>query len=177
MSSVFFISDLHLGDKNICNFRSGFNSLEEHDETVKDNILSSVNKRSKLFLLGDIAFTEGAGDWIVNELLERCPNTVIVLGNHCSDSKERRGNIVKYVKAGINIHGLTTYKDAWLSHCPIHPNEMRKKSMNIHGHLHSNNVECIGSDHVDDIWYFNVSCENVNYKPIRYDQIMERLNE
>lgn len=167
MSSVFFMSDLHLGHKNVCRFRTEFSSLEEHDSIIKDNILSSVNKRSKLFLLGDLAFSLEAGDWVVNVLLKYCPNTVIVLGNHCSDSSERRANIVKYIKAGVNVHGLTTYKDAWLSHCPIHPDEMRKKSYNVHGHTHSSNI--------DDKRYFNVSCENVNYKPIRWDQIMERV--
>lgn len=166
MSSVKFISDLHLGHKNICNFRSGFNSLEEHDAIIKDNILSSVSKRIKLYLLGDIAFTGEAGDWIVDELFKYCPNTVIVLGNHCS--KEGKENIIKYVQAGIKIHGLTTYKDAWLTHCPIHPDEIRKKTRVVHGHTHNHNI--------DDDRYFNASCENINYKPIRWDEILERMN-
>lgn len=165
MSSVFFISDLHLGHKNICKFREGFSSVEEHDSYIKDKILSTVGKRCKLFLLGDIAFTSESGDWVVNELLSYCPNTVIVLGNH--DSSEGGMNTVKYVQADMKVHGLTTYKDAWLSHCPIHPDEFRKKSFNICGHTHSYNIP--------DSRYFNVSCENINYTPIRYDQILERI--
>ncbi len=176
MSSVYFISDLHLGHKNICKFRP-FDSLEEHDSMIKESLLSTVNRRDKLFLLGDIAFTDEAGDWIVNELHKYCSNIVIVLGNHDTDSKERFGNIVKYVNAGIKMHGLTTYKDAWLSHCPIHPDEIRKKSYCVHGHVHSNNIQTRydGMALGDDQKYFNVSCENVNYKPIRYDEIKEKL--
>lgn len=165
MSSVFFISDLHLGHKNICKFRKQFDSVEDHDNFVKDKLLSTVNKRSKLYLLGDIAFTSEAGDWVVSELLEYCPNTTIVLGNHCTS--EGRDNIIKYVQAGIKVHALTTYKDAWLTHCPIHPDELRKKTMVIHGHVHGNII--------NDKRYFDVSCENVDYTPIRYDQILERM--
>lgn len=176
MSNVFFISDLHLGHKNICKFRP-FDSVEEHDEYIKDNILSGISKRSKLYLDGDIAFTDEAGDWIVDKLLKYCPNTVIVLGNH--DSSEGRENIIKYAQAGIKLHGLTTYKDAWLSHCPIHPDEMRKKAFNIHGHTHGRfaPTEYLGDGVYDpDKRYFDVSCENIDYKPIRYDQVLERIS-
>jgi calcineurin-like phosphoesterase family protein len=176
MSSVKFISDLHLGHTNVCRFRTQFSSVDEHDSFIKDSILSSLTKRSKLFLLGDIAFTSEAGDWVVNELLNYCPNTVIVLGNHCTDTSERRSNLVKYVQAGIKIHGLTTYKDAWLSHCPIHPQEMRKKNLNVCGHLHLNNVMRIDQEGNLDLRYFNVSCENIDYTPISYNQILERVN-
>ncbi len=172
MSNVFFISDLHLGHKNICKFRP-FDSVEEHDEYIKENLLTSLTKRSKLFILGDVAFTEEAGDWVV-ELAKHTPNTTIVLGNHDSDRSCGRRNMLKYMQAGIKLHGLTTYKDAWLSHCPIHPDEMRKKSLNIHGHTHGNNVRYFSHHNSEDIRYFNVSCENVDYKPIRYDQILER---
>ena len=174
MSNVYFISDLHLGHKNICKFRP-FDSVEEHDSLIKDNILSTVRRRDKLFLLGDIAFTDESGDWIVNDLHKYCNNLVIVLGNH--DTSEGSCNIPKYINAGIKLHGLTTYKNAWLSHCPIHPDEMRNKALNIHGHTHSNNIQTSyeGIALGDDPQYFNVSCENVDYKPIRYDQIIERL--
>lgn len=165
MSSVFFISDLHLGHKNVCKFREQFSSVEEHDGFIKANLLSTVNKRSKLFLLGDIAFTGEAGDWIVNELLKYCPNTAIVLGNH--DSSEGRENLIKYLQAGIKVHALTTYKSAWLTHCPIHPEELRKKTRVIHGHVHGNTI--------NDDRFFDVSCESVDYTPISYNQILERM--
>ena len=176
MSSVYFISDLHLGHKNVCKFRP-FDTVEEHDELIKDRILSTINKRSKLFILGDIAFTEHAGDWVV-ELTKYVPNTIIVLGNHDTDTKERIGNIVKYANTGIKMHGLATYKEAWLSHYSIHPNEMRKKSFNIHGHTHGRfnpMIDLGDGDYMEDKRYFNVSCENVDYKPIRYDEILERV--
>lgn len=162
-NNTLFISDLHLGHKNICNFRESFSSVEEHDSYIKEQILSSISKRTKIYILGDIAFTDEAGDWVV-ELSTKC-NLELVLGNH--DSREGKSNLIKYAKAGIKFHGLTTYKEAWLSHCPIHPDELRKKKYVVHGHTHNYNI--------NDKRYFNVSCENINYKPIRYDEIMERV--
>lgn len=161
-NNTLFISDLHLGHNNICKFRTRFKTLEEHDNTIKENLLKAANKRQKIFILGDIAFSEEAGDWIV-ELSKLC-NLEIVLGNH--DSSEGKHNTLKYVAAGIKVHGLLKYKEACLSHCPIHPDEMRKSKLNIHGHTHNYNI--------DDNRYFNVSCENVGYNPIRYDEILER---
>lgn len=179
-NNTLFISDLHLGHKNICKFREGFGSVEEHDNFIKEQILSSVGKRSKIYILGDIAFTGEAGDWVV-ELSSKC-NLEIILGNH--DTREGYMNTIKYIQAGIKIHGLTTYKEAWLSHCPIHEQELRKKILNIHGHTHNHNIgkSIYHREHPDDVLYykedkryFNVSCENINYKPIRYDEILERV--
>lgn len=141
MSSVKFISDLHLDHKNVCNFRP-FDTVKEHNDYIIDNILSSIGKRNKLYILGDVAFSSEAGDLIVS-LTEYCNNINIVLGNHDTDSNIRRSNLIKYINAGIKIDGLTTYKDAWLSHCPIHHGEMRKKKFNIHGHCVDTETEIL----------------------------------
>ncbi len=172
-NNTLFMSDTHLGHRSICKYRDQFLSVEEHDETIKDALLSVANKRQKIWLLGDIAFTSEAGDWIV-DLSTKC-NLEIVLGNH--DTREGHMNTIKYIQAGIKIHGLTTYKDAWLSHCPIHPDELRKKIVNIHGHTHNQNISAhdVNHERFVDPRYFNVSCENIGFKPIRYDEIMERV--
>ena len=173
-NNTLFISDLHLGHRSICKYRTQFSSVEEHDSFIKDALMTVANKRQKIYILGDIAFTSEAGDWIV-ELSKKC-NLEIVLGNH--DAREGAINIPKYVQAGIKIHGLVSYKDAWLSHCPIHYDELRKKIVNIHGHCHgrfSPMIDLGDGEYLEDYRYFDVSCENINYKPIRYDEIMERV--
>ena len=67
-----------------------------------------------------------------------------------------------------DVQGFVKYKDYWLSHCPIHPNELRGK-YNLHGHVHNKTVE--------DVRYFNCSLENIDYTPISLDQIREILKE
>lgn len=58
MSAVYFLSDLHLGHKNICKFRTGFNSVEEHNALIKENYHKRVTKRDTVYFLGDVAFDE-----------------------------------------------------------------------------------------------------------------------
>ena len=59
------------------------------------------------------------------------------------------------------------YKEFWLSHAPIHPEELRDR-INIHGHVHYKNI--------DDARYFNVSCENIGFKPISLENIRLKVN-
>ena len=42
------------------------------------------------------------------------------------------------------------------------PDKLKGK-INLHGHVHSNNI--------DDLLYFNVSMENINYTPISLEEI------
>ena len=60
------------------------------------------------------------------------------------------------------VYGFHKYKEFWLSHCPIHPQELRGK-YNIHGHVHHNNIP--------DKNYFNVCIEALNGLPIKLDEI------
>jgi calcineurin-like phosphoesterase family protein len=61
-----------------------------------------------------------------------------------------------------SVQSLVKYKGFWLTHAPIHPDELRGK-MNVHGHVHTKTLA--------DNRYFNVSCENVGYKPVCFDDI------
>tara|TARA_R110000765_G_scaffold367491_2_gene457637 strand:- start:742 stop:972 length:231 start_codon:yes stop_codon:yes gene_type:complete len=66
-----------------------------------------------------------------------------------------------------NIHGLVKYKGIWLSHAPIHESELRGK-FNVYGHSHTASI--------DDDRYLCVSCEQVDYKPVNFQAIKEKLN-
>ena len=56
MANVLFIGDIHGGHKNICNFRSQFNSEKEHLEFIKHNYHKKVTKRDKVFFMGILLF-------------------------------------------------------------------------------------------------------------------------
>ena len=62
------------------------------------------------------------------------------------------------------MNGLFKKYGFWLSHCPVHPNELRHKK-NIHGHVHNKTV--------DDDRYINVCCDVVNYTPVELDKIRD----
>lgn len=156
--SVFFISDLHLGHKNIVNWaekRQGVTS-EEHDRWVIDSIKDTVTKRDKLFILGDVAFNQSK-----LEMLTEIPaKMVLIRGNHDEYPLE------EYLKYFDDVLGFVQYKEFWLSHAPVHPAELRDR-YNIHGHVHHNPIE--------DYRYINVCVEGLPTpgKPYALEEIRE----
>jgi len=164
MSFVYFIGDTHFGHKNVCNFRTQFSTVEDHDQFIIDQIMTTVSKRDTLWLMGDLFFTRESIKYF-HQMNDKF-NVRVVLGNHETDSAERRMILVDIINSGVQVHAVTSFRDCLLSHAPIHPDQMRGKSLNIHGHMHDKVL--------DDKLYFNVSCENIEYKPIKFSEIMER---
>lgn len=150
-------SDLHLGHKNIAKYRVKFKTSEEHDEIVFDNLASNVNKRDSLIFLGDVCFTQY---WLDKIDSINCVKKTLILGNHDTEKL----HITQLVKVYDQIHGLWSKRNAWFSHCPIHPDEMRDRSYNIHGHSHQNVI--------DDPRYINACLEHTNYRPISFQDLM-----
>ncbi len=159
MANVWFTADLHGGHRRIHHYRTIFTSEEEHWNTVKENYHSLVTKRDKVFFLGDIAFTqerlEDVGSWVAER-------KVLIVGNHCTQHIPMK-EIVKHFD---EVHSLYKYKEFWLSHAPIHPNELRGK-YNLHGHVHHATIE--------DCRYLNCCLENTDYFPIDLTEVRRRL--
>lgn len=172
MSNVYFISDLHLFHKNICKYRTQFTSTQDHDSCVISGILKTVTKRDTLWVLGDNFMVNDNDEVsqakkVITEIAIACNwNLKFVLGNHCTDNKSRR-DLVRWISQVFEVHSLVKYKRFWLSHHPIHPDELRGK-YNIYGHVHTNEI--------DDQRYVCVCCESVNFKPISLAEIMTRFN-
>lgn len=154
----YICSDLHLGHHNVHNFRDGFSSAEEHHELVFNNLKEIQGKRTYLILLGDIAFTK---DWLnrVGEL--KFGRTVLILGNH--DNEKKKKILIKDIANTYDeVYSLKSYKNCWLTHCPIHPTEIRTKDLVIHGHTHPYLIL--------DRRYRNVCLEYTDYKPIPWEE-------
>ena len=64
---------------------------------------------------------------------------------------------------------LYSYKNFWLSHCPIHPQEMRKRTGNIHGHLHKALL--------DDDRYFEVGLDQNDFDFVSLEKIKDTFND
>jgi calcineurin-like phosphoesterase family protein len=173
MSRLMITSDLHLGHKGICKHRTNFSTPEEHDAIIFDNLASSVTKRDTLFLLGDIAFTL---DWHQRLSDIKCKHKVIILGNHDTD---RSVKVFQFAHMYDKVHGLLSHRNHWWSHCPIHPQEMRGRKGNIHGHLHDKLIErpvfeCgyhVG--YYKDTRYLNACVEHTSWFPISYEDLTE----
>lgn len=165
MSATLVISDLHFGHRNILKYRPEFSSIEEHDQTIMENIKSAGHKRNTLWMLGDCFFDRESIQYL-DEISKYYLQINFVPGNHDTDKTERVAILKECIAHGYYNKVGSLFKESgfWLSHAPIHPNELRGK-FNLHGHVHSNTVR--------DPNYFNVSCENVRYKPVNIQQLKE----
>jgi len=166
MSRLLFTSDLHLGHNNICKYRTQFSSPEEHNEIIFDNLATNVEKRDTLYLLGDIAFSLS---WLERISSINCKHKLLVCGNHDLEHGITMRHLVAYYD---DVKTLFSKRNNWISHCPIHEQELRGRVLNIHGHLHGSTVK--GSEGEEDPRYFNVCVEHTGYKPISYTEIKER---
>lgn len=167
MSQVFHIGDLHIGHRNICKYRTQFNSTDEHDDYVVDRVLTTCGKRDTLWLHGDILF-DRAKMHLMTKIIQRIGVVHLIIGNHCTEGPQRQDNVRWMMSYGVKLHSLVSYKGAWLSHHPIHPVELRGK-FNIHGHVHQKTIEEPG--------YFNVSADAIGFTPRRNGDIMAAIRE
>ena len=158
--NIFFIADTHFGHRNICKYRP-FNSVEEHDETIIEKWNAVVHKkRSIVYVLGDFMFRDDNRD-ILSIIYKLNGKIKIVTGNH--DYMPYINELAKSRFIELE-RGIMKKYGYWLSHCPMHPQELRGHK-NIHGHVHSKSVP--------DERYINVSCDTINYTPISLEQIRE----
>ena len=178
--SAFLCADLHLGHRGIHNYRKitvedknnvvlpkGGNfqyatrvidSPEEHDDYIEKCWMEMKFKtrRDTIYLLGDVAFDDAA--W---ERLDSWPGRkIIILGNHCTE----RTTIQKI--AGLqtvnSVHSMLKYKSFWLTHAPMHPDELRGRR-NVHGHMHYGFIR--------DRRYKCVSLEHTDWRPVNLEEI------
>ena len=137
--SVLFASDLHLGHKLAAKLR-GFDSVDAHDNSIIDTLNEFCAKRTLLWILGDAAFNKEA----LFRLKEIKGVKKLVRGNHDQEK------LSDYCEVFDNVYGFLKYKNLWLSHCPIHPQEMYRVNANVHGHIHKDTLrESIGFPYIN----------------------------
>lgn len=164
MSRVYLLSDPHLGHINITAFRPQFATAEEHHEHIFEG-MAKLSKRDTLIISGDICMNEV---WAARLGTLRC-NLVFYLGNHDNSARF----LSQYLQPGkYIIHGFQSRNKYWLSHCPIHPMEIRNRLGNIHGHTHY--CHMVDEDGIPDSRYINVCCEYTNFQPITWEYAVSK---
>lgn len=159
----YFSSDFHLGHKVINKYRTQFGSAQEHDEKVLE-MMSKLQKRDILYVIGDFLFESSYYKEYLNRIKKMPVRIKLVMGNH--------DNIELYkdcIDSNIEIQlPLFSYKSIWISHCPIHEQEIRGRLGNIHGHLHGATIP--------NERYYNVNLDNNNFEFVPWDNIRDYFN-
>ncbi len=166
MANVFFIGDLHFGHKRIKDFlddkgrshRYG-NDYKENMQIIADRWNEVVTKRDRVYVLGDTAFNDEGFDML--KTLKG--SKILVRGNH-----DNYYSTEKWLEVFDEVEGIIRYKNYWLTHAPVHPDELRGKK-NIHGHVHHNIIR--NADGTPDERYVCVCCEVIEHRPISLSQI------
>jgi calcineurin-like phosphoesterase family protein len=152
---IWITSDHHFGHNHILTFqpntRQG-SDIQEHNEWLVKCWNDVVGKRDTVYILGDFAFN-ARGILYLNRLKGQ---KIFIGGNHDK-------NLKLYVDHVNTISGIKKIKGFWLTHAPIHPQELRG-GKNIHGHTHD---VCIPDDK-----YINVSVDMNNGYPVLLDDII-----
>jgi calcineurin-like phosphoesterase family protein len=182
--TIRFISDLHLGHKNIYKFTSSvdpsrcmreFDSMEECEKVMVENYNKVVRDEDIVYFLGDIWFDLKHAD--VLRLMKKGSKR-LVMGNH-----DNKRDVTNYRKYFDKVHGVLYLNKlkAIVSHIPIHPTFLKHEeysgtsrfNYNIHGHCHDSYVmtQGRGGKLIKDFRYINVSVEAINYTPISVEEL------
>ena len=184
---VWITSDTHYSHKNICrgvtNWRTkdgkipiestrDFNTIEDMNSVIVDNINSKIGPDDTLIHLGDFSF--GGFDKI-GQFLDRlvCKNIHLVLGNHDHHIKNNRENIhdrflsvQNYFE--VNIGGANFV----LSHYPLCSwNQLSKGAIQLHGHVHLPTNKKWGNGKRLDI-----GVDGNNYQPYKLTEIVHMMD-
>ena len=184
---VWITSDTHYSHKNICrgvtNWRTkdgkipiestrDFNTIEDMNSVIVDNINSKIGPDDTLIHLGDFSF--GGFDKI-GQFLDRlvCKNIHLVLGNHDHHIKNNRENIhdrflsvQNYLE--VNIGGANFV----LSHYPLCSwNQLSKGAIQLHGHVHLPTNKKWGNGKRLDI-----GVDGNNYQPYKLSEIVHMMD-
>lgn len=168
MSKTFLISDTHFGHDNILTFKTNngtllrsFPNIREHDEFLIEQWNKTVSQNDKIYHLGDVGFR----NWTyLSSILQRLNGTkILIKGNHDNFK------LSQYAQYFRDIRSSHVLDKCILTHIPIHPESLSRWKLNLHGHVHSNNLP--------DSRYVNLCVENIMYKPIDFEFLKDRIKD
>lgn len=178
---LYFTSDLHLGHKNILNFRNRpFKNVDEMNEQIIERFNQKVTNKDDVYILGDVCYKSNQYEMkaLVNKLNGK--TKTLILGNHDP----------KFIYSCFDE--VTTYKEvsyAWrkliLFHYPIlewngyfgHGGGSGKRNdknaaVHLHGHQHNYAQQNI-QNRKDGLFRYDVGVDANNFAPVSADEILE----
>ncbi|MCM1132983.1 MAG: metallophosphoesterase [Ruminococcus flavefaciens] len=167
MQKVFFIADTHFGDSGVIAYENRpFPSADDMDDVLVKNWNDTVSESDKIFVVGDLSFH---GKEKTIEICRRLNGEkFLVMGNHDTENEQF------YYECGFS--GVSRYPIIYggfwiISHEPLYVSRNAPYA-NIFGHVHGNPIYRDVSERS-----FCVSAERINYTPIEFTEIQERIKE
>lgn len=179
MSNTFLVSDWHFSHvgATVWKFDDGtkqrpFDNIEEMDEAIVERHNSVVGPKDKVYVLGDCAINRKG----LKHIERLNGDKVLIKGNHDIFKLE------DYTKYFRDIRAYHLMDKILLAHIPVHPASLARWRGQIHGHLHTDRVKsescaCVGWKESEDLRYFNVSVEQINYTPVPFETVNDIFKE
>jgi calcineurin-like phosphoesterase family protein len=189
---LFFTSDTHYSHSNICSattnwsvndgYARKFDSLEDMNQRLVDNINNMVGEDDILIHLGDFSF---GGFEKIQEFRSRivCKNIHLVLGNHDHHIERNKEGVQKlfssvqnYLRLEVQrpINKATTEKFIFVCmHYPIASwHDMNQGVIHLHGHVH------LPSDlRVAEGKAMDVGVDGNGLEPISLDEVLSIMKD
>lgn len=162
---IWFTSDTHFGHENIIRFcNRPYESLEEMDDTLLENINSLVKPHDTLYHLGDFAFNSHKQ---YRERIE-CKNVHLVLGNHDKQKRQVYEALFSTVK-NLSFVNWQCERIILCHYAMRRWNGSHYGSWHLYGHSHGT-LPGHGKS-------FDVGVDPNNYKPVSFDQVKELIEQ
>ena len=197
MSNIWFVSDTHYSHKNLCLGVSdwddktkscrNFQTLEEMNELIVNNINKYVKEDDILYHLGDWSFGGIENIWEFRKLI-KCKNIYLVPGNHDHHIKSNK-ILPNCIIRTFNLNSKDVFieilpeltkitidkKEVILCHFPLEEWEnMDRGSIHLHGHSHHT------KDYTDLNMYtkrMDVGMDWEEFRPYSWEEIKEIMGD
>lgn len=183
---VYFWSDLHLfHDRDFVYGRRGFDSVEEHNLTLKNRWNNKIANDTSVYLLGDTVLGHDAEKNFLSFLSQvNFKQLFLMSGNHPAGYKQLYQRNPKGFKIGEKeVYFIPNYYEMYvnkqlmiLSHYPLLSwRDMGKGSIHCFGHVHGNLIDSeIGK------MYLKGKCLDLGVEvcsePISFKEILDKLS-
>ncbi len=176
--TYFFTSDSHFCHTNIVKGTSKwtdtsscrpFTTVEEHDNTLLENINSVVGFDDVLIHAGDWSFGHISNVKKFRDLI-RCRNVWLIKGNHDKKLWRTERHLFQLTDKLLDDFYIGSQQVVVCHYAFQVWEDNHRGSICLCGHSHNN------LDHTDDGKILDVCPEGHGYKPWSFDEIMEYMN-
>lgn len=175
---IYFTSDLHFQHNKEFLYKSrGFNSINEHDQTIINNWNNIVNDNDDVYILGDLML--GNIEFAIKELSQLKGKIHIIIGNHDTNNYINKYKLLLKNVVDINYVVILKYNGFkfYLSHYPTITTTLitckdllSQNLINLYGHTHQKN-----NFYKDNLFMYHVGLDSHDNKLISIDEIIKEI--
>ncbi len=171
---IYFTADLHLGHNRVrVNMDRPWDTVEEMDQALIDNINEVVRPKDDLWILGDFSdrISKEKGREILRKI--RCRHIHLLRGNHDSDWDTDDG-----FESVSDYQELETDEGRFvLFHYPIEYWRWRSKgAIHIHGHVHGSREENLHNVETG-LRRWDAGVDANEYRPVSLEEIISMFEQ